>query len=147
MTVKLNLGCGDHQLAGFANLDKPWHIQDGLDYETGSVDAITVSHMFLYVPLPDWPVALAECFRVLKPGGVLRVTEDNTEDPDSERYGGWHDAITLTGPKMIRAALKEAGFIPRKMHEGQSLYRDLSLCQAWHGDEPKVCFFEGAKPK
>lgn len=128
-------------------MDAPWRMQDGLDYQDGSVDAITISHMFLYVPAEQWPAAFAELYRVLKPGGIVRITEDNTEDPESERYGGWHDAKALTGPKVVRAALKEVGFVARKVVADQSLYRDLSLCQAWHGGEPKVFFMEGAKPK
>jgi len=145
--LKLNLGCADKRLPGFENLDAPWRMEHGLDYEDGTIDAITVSHMFLYIPAAAWPAAFAELYRVLKPGGIVRITEDNTEDPASERYGGWHDAVTLTGPKAVRAALREAGFVARRMSAEQSLYRDLSLLQQWHGEEPKVMFMEGAKPK
>lgn len=149
-SLKLNLGCGPHKLAGFKNLDQPeWHWQDGLHYESGTVDAITESHSLMYLPLPEWPKAFVALYRVLKPGGIVRITEDNNEDPESERYGdgAWHDALALTGPKVVRKHLRDAGFVVNTVAAGASNYRDLSLCQTWHGWEPKVFFLEGRKPK
>lgn len=145
--MKLNLGCHDHRLDGFENLDLPnWRFEDGLPYPDGSVEAITISHSLMYVPLSAWPAALAEVARVLEPGGIVRVTEDNTEDPESERFGGFHDAVTLTGPTMMRDHLKAAGLRIRKQTATTSGFRDMSLCQAYHGQEPKVFFIEGRKP-
>lgn len=148
--LKLNLGCGPHRLAGFQNLDQPeWRWQAGLPYEDATVDAVTISHALMYLPPPEWPAAFAEFYRVLKPGGIVRITEDNTEDPESERYGAgaWPDALALTGPKVIRKALREAGFVAGTLTASTSNYRDLSLLQAHHGDAPKVFFLEGRKPK
>lgn len=148
--LKLNLGCGPHRLAGFQNLDRPeWRWQAGLPYEDATVDAITISHALMMLLPEEWPAAFAELYRVLKPGGIVRITEDNTEDPESERYGAgaWPDALALTGPKVIRKALREAGFVVNTVTASTSNYRDLSLLQAHHGDEPKVTFLEGRKPR
>lgn len=145
----LNLGCGPHRLNGFVNLDANtgWRFEDGLrDYSDESVKAVTISHSLMYLPLDLWPVFLAEIYRVLAPGGIVRVTEDNTEDPASERSGGWHDAVTLTGPAMMRAHLKAAGFKVRKHTATSTGFRDGSLLQAHHGPEPKTFFLEGTKP-
>lgn len=147
--VKLNLGSGDEHLDGFENLDagQGWRFEDGLPgYTDGTVQAVTVSHALMYVPLSAWPAVFAEIARILEPGGILRVTEDNTEDPESERFGGWHDAVTLTGPDMVREHLKAADLKPRKHAASTSGFKDQSLCQQWHGDEPKVFFIEGRKP-
>ncbi len=146
--MKLNLGAGPHPLDEFVNLDPQagWRFEDGLRYEDGSVEAITVSHALMYLPADKWPSFLAEAFRVLEPRGIIRITEDNTEDPASERFGGWHDAVTLTGPLMVREQLKAAGFRVRKHAADTSGFRDRSLCQAWHGQPPKVFFVEGRKP-
>ncbi len=146
--MKLNLGSGPHPLDGFENLWPPdWRFEDGLGiYEDSSIEAITESHAAMYLPLDLWPAFLAEAFRVLEPGGIIRLTEDNTEDPASERFGGWHDAVTLTGPTMAREHLKAAGFRVRKHAADTSGFRDRSLCQAWHGLPPKVFFVEGKKP-
>ncbi len=145
--LKLNLGAGPHLLDGFVNLGPPdWRFENGLDYDDDAVEAITASHSFMYLPLAMWTPFLQVCFRVLEPGGIIRVTEDNTEDPASERYGGWHDAATLTGPVMAREHLKAAGFRVRKHAADTTGFRDRSLCQAWHGQPPKVFFVEGRKP-
>ena len=146
--TRLNLGYGPYPLEGFDNLDQPrWRFEDGLPaYADGEVKAITISHSLMYLPLDLWPMLLTEVYRVLEPGGVVRITEDNTEDPESERFGGWHDAVTMTGPAMMRAHLKAAGFRVRKHTAASSGFRDGSLRQAHHGDEPKVFFVEGRKP-
>jgi ubiquinone/menaquinone biosynthesis C-methylase UbiE len=147
--TKLNIGAGPHELDGFVNLDQSsaWQLEDGLhDFADSSVEAITVSHVLMYVPLSEWPPMFAEFARVLEPGGILRVTEDSTADPESQRYGGWHDAATLTSPDLVREQMKQAGLKPRKQKADTSGFKDRSLLQAWHGDEPKVFFVEGRKP-
>ena len=56
--MRLNLGCGEeHLIDGFVNLDARtgWHFEDGLPYPDGSVEAITISHALMYVPLSAWP--------------------------------------------------------------------------------------------
>ncbi len=146
--TKLNLGAWPQELNGFDNLSPEggWLASQGLLlYADGSVEGVTISHMLLYVPLSGWPALFAECARVLRTGGILRVTEDNTEDPESERHGGWHDAITLTGPTVVREHMKQAGLKPRKQSAHTSGFSDKSLCQHFHGDEPKVFFIEGRK--
>ncbi len=100
----------------------------------------------MYVPLLNWPYVFKEFARVLEPGGIVRITEDNTEDPESERFGGWHDAVTLTGPKMMAAALRKAKLIVQKVDADTTFFHHRSLMQAWHGSEPKVFFIEGRKP-
>ena len=146
--TRLNLGYGPYPLKGFDNLDRPeWRFEDGLPaYADGSVEAITISHSLMYLPLDRWTTLLYEVYRALEPGGILRVTEDNTEDPESERFGGWHDAVTMTGPAMMRPYLKDAGFKVRKHTATSTGFRDRSLLQAYHGGEPKVFFVEGRKP-
>ncbi|WP_109469307.1 class I SAM-dependent methyltransferase [Azospirillum sp. TSH58] len=71
------------------NLDFRPHRKDGLQatlwefhmglraFEADSVDGITISHMMMYVPISQYHEFFKDCFRVLKRGGVLRVTEDN----------------------------------------------------------------------
>lgn len=154
--LRLNLGCGTpgtrswHPMPGFVNLDKSldWRFEDGLpEFEDGSAAGITISHALMYVAEADWPAALRECYRVLAPGGVLRITEDETLDPTSARYGGWKGsdpAVTLTHPAMMRVALERAGFRPHLVTKETTHYRDRSLMQAQHGDP--VFFMEGVKP-
>jgi GT2 family glycosyltransferase len=153
--LRLNLGCGTpgtrswHPVPGFVNLDKSldWRFEDGLpQFQDRSVAGITISHALMYVPEAAWPKVFAEFARVLAPGGVLRVTEDETKDPASPRFGGWKGsdpAVTLTHPAMMREAMERAGLRVVDVDRETTTYRDRSLMQAQHGDP--VFFIEGIR--
>ena len=146
--TRLNLACGPHELEGFDNLNPPaWRFEEGLGYPDGSVEGISVSHGTMYVALTDWPYVFSEFARVLEPGGIVRITEDATDDPESERFGGWHDAVTLTSKKLVAKHLRAAGLtVVRGIDADSTAFTDRSLIQAWHGPEPKVFHVEGRKP-
>lgn len=155
--LRLNLGCGNpraaswHPMPGFVNMDAAlgWCFEDGLrDFPDRSVAAITISHALMYVNAKAWPYVLDECARVLEPGGVLRITEDNTAHPASRTYPkGWRDAQTLTSPAQTRAALERAGFAVTDVEPSATTYRDPSLIQQQHGEPPHVFFIEGTRPR
>jgi len=153
----LNLGCGTpttrswHPIQGLVNLDKSlgWTFEDGLgEFIERSVAGITISHALMYVPEEHWPAVFAEFARVLGDGGVVRITEDVTDDPASARYGGWkgsEPAVTMTSPSMVRQHLERAGLTAFDVTKTHTNYRDRSLMQAQHGDPPHVFFIEGVK--
>ena len=155
--LRLNLACGVpnteswHPIAGFVNLDKSlgWKFQDGFgEFATGTVAAITESHGLMYAPETDWPAFLRECYRVLAPGGVLRITEDDTVHPDSPRRGGWRGSdpfVSLTDPEKMRRYVEAAGFTVYDVGPNSSRYVDRSLIQANHGEPPAVFHVEGVK--
>lgn len=147
--MRLNLGSGAHPLDGFDNLDamNGWRFEDGLgDYPDGSVEGVSISHALMFVALKDWPFVFQEIARVLAPGGVVRVTEDATDDPRSERYGGFADAVTLTTSALVTTYMSAAGLNARRVGETYSRFADDSLIQCWHGADPKVFHVEGVKP-
>lgn len=154
--MKLNLGSGPNPLDGFENLDPnpdyliddraTWSFEQSLPYPDASIEGISISHALMYVALIDWPAAFNEIARVLQPGGIVRITEDATDDPESERYGGWSDAVTLTSLELVRSHLRQVGLRTRAYTSSTSGFADLSLCQAWHGEAPKVFWIEGRKP-
>lgn len=88
--LSLNLGAGFHEREGWTPVDlmvQPptgirWDVRWGLPFERASVRRIHCEHFFEHLRFPDEVMpALAECFRVLEPGGELRVIV-----PDAGRY-------------------------------------------------------------
>lgn len=77
--LKLHLGCGDHVLPGWVNLDVhpaplSWNVQWGLPFVDGAATHIFVSHLFEHLFFPHDAMAfLKELKRVLAPGGRLRI--------------------------------------------------------------------------
>ena len=154
----LNLGCGvpgTHSwrpIEGADNLDASmgWRFEDGLgQYADRSIDGITISHALMYVAESDWAFAFSEFSRVLRDGGVIRITEDETSDTRSSRFDGWkgsEPAVTLTHPAMVKAALEIAGLRAHDVDAGYSHFiGETSLCQQYHGDPPNVFFVEGIR--
>jgi predicted SAM-dependent methyltransferase len=144
MKLKLNLGCGQYRLPGFINLDKidGWTWESGLPFKDESIDAITESHSFMYIKDSDWPFVFSELKRVLKPSGILRITEDATDNPLSLWYNGHPEAIALTSYDKI------AGYLGDGFEVWKTLFNisvDPTLLQNWHGGEPKVFFLEARK--
>lgn len=77
---KLHIGCGGNYLEGWFNTDiNPNHRRARLDatatfpYADGMFDFIYSEHMIEHIPYDRGRAMLAECFRVLRPGGVLRI--------------------------------------------------------------------------
>jgi len=89
-SLSLNLGAGFHRKDGWTPLDLMvdppdgirWDVRWGLPLDDGSVRRIHCEHFIEHLRLPDevMPV-LAECHRVLEPGGELRIIV-----PDAARY-------------------------------------------------------------
>lgn len=84
--MKLHLGCGKNIKDGYINIDKFYKDErvlnydiSNLPYENNSVDEILTEHVIEHIPFKDEKMFWDECFRVLKPGGILQ-----TECPDME---------------------------------------------------------------
>jgi predicted SAM-dependent methyltransferase len=79
---RLHWGCGGHPEPGWINSDILDHpdiqlvcdIRDGLPLETDSINYAVSIHTLPEIPYPDLVPALRELRRVLKPGGVLRLS-------------------------------------------------------------------------
>jgi len=83
--TKLNLGCGGRKIDGFINLDIEDYggnvvhdVREGLHYDDETVEFINASHFIEHLNLFEAIDVLRECFRVLKPGGKIRITVPDT---------------------------------------------------------------------
>jgi SAM-dependent methyltransferase len=85
--VRLNVGSGDIQIPGYTNVD----IKSGIDarklpYADGSVDEVYASHLLEHFDYNgEVPAVLREWVRVLRPGGLLRISVPDVEVYCKER--------------------------------------------------------------
>jgi predicted SAM-dependent methyltransferase len=84
----LNLGCGNRFKDGWVNID--FNSQDpsiinhdlttSLPFETGCFDLVYHSHVLEHLNPIQGQNLIHECYRVLKPGGIIRVIVPDLED-------------------------------------------------------------------
>jgi transposase InsO family protein len=74
------LGSGGERKAGWVNVDLlgdpvdvAWNLASPLPFAPESVDAVFHEHLLEHLPLQVGAALMQECYRVLKPGGILRV--------------------------------------------------------------------------
>ena len=101
--MKLHLGCGARIEPGWLNLDidapvnlhafatvRPADLTRPLAFADASVDMIYSEHFIEHLALEDAERLLAECARVLKPGGAIRLST-----PDLEHVAAMYQAARL----------------------------------------------------
>lgn len=78
--LRLNIGCGDVYFDGWVNIDRDspkadlkMDIRAALPYEDNGVDFIYNEHLIEHLTVQEGVAVLSEFYRVLKPGGVLRI--------------------------------------------------------------------------
>ncbi len=153
----LHLGCGPHALPGWANVDfisSPHVI--GLDLRRplpiadATIEFIFTEHTIEHLSLPDARGLIRECWRVLRPGGVLRVsTPDLSFLIEMYRQGrldewkevGWrptspagmvNEGMRCWGhqfifdEKELMCALEAVGFVAERVAYGKSSYAVLT---------------------
>lgn len=84
----LNLGCGSRFHPAWTNVDFApadpsvlrHDLREGIPFPDEAFDVVYHSHVLEHFPKAEGPRFLRECFRVLKPGGTVRVAV-----PDLER--------------------------------------------------------------
>ena len=109
----LNVGCGDRIHPAWTNLDmRPaspkvikHDLRTPLPFDARAFDAVYHSHVLEHLPRADGEQFLGECWRVLRPGGTIRVVVPDLEmlarlylkhldgalagDPDAARRYEW----------------------------------------------------------
>lgn len=77
----VHLGCGRHYIEGMINVDvnpfvrsEAWlDLRKGLPFAPGSVDAVYCCHVLEHFHEPETRKIVRNCWRVLKPGGGMRI--------------------------------------------------------------------------
>jgi predicted SAM-dependent methyltransferase len=83
----INLGCGYRPMKDWINVDQArdpevqvvWNLCEGLPFSDESCSAIFSEHMIEHITKEDAANLLRECYRVLQPGGVLRMSTPDAE--------------------------------------------------------------------
>lgn len=80
-TVRLHLGCGSNVIRGWTNLDLepgPGVVRHDLTrplpFASGCAEFIFSEHFIEHIARPQAHALLRECHRVLRPGGILRLS-------------------------------------------------------------------------
>jgi predicted SAM-dependent methyltransferase len=98
--LRLNVGASGNQLDGWLSIDiraddqcfgmdaaKPW------PFESGSAEAVNSEHFIEHLELHAARTYLAEAYRVLRPGGLIRTTTPN--------LGGLVELFTDRDPRIL----------------------------------------------
>ncbi|HWZ85668.1 MAG TPA: methyltransferase domain-containing protein [Thermoanaerobaculia bacterium] len=134
--ARLHIGCGQQAIAGWINIDNQGlpGVDQVLDVRRGlpfaDVAAIYAEHFLEHLAFDDGLAFLAECRRVLRPDGILRLSTPNLEwvlmthyrwqgASDEERlvdcmnlnraFHGWGHQF-LYNRATLESALRAAGF-------------------------------------
>lgn len=79
--TKLHLGCGTNILPNWVNVDidgpeavLKWDLTQPLPFSAGTVRFIFNEHFIEHITQPEAAALLSECYRLLAPKGVLRIS-------------------------------------------------------------------------
>jgi predicted SAM-dependent methyltransferase len=87
MIKMLNLGCGKRYHKDWVNLDfvsnsadvRAHNLLQGIPFENNTFDVVYHSHVLEHFNQSDGKKFIEECYRVLKPGGIIRIAVPDLE--------------------------------------------------------------------
>lgn len=120
-TQKINLGCGPVfvDTSDWVNLDfspassavRQANLLTRLPFADNAVGVVYSSHFLEHVPRAAVAGVLAECFRVLQPGGILRLVLPDLENLCraylAHRDGGEHDKADFIVLEMVDQCVRD----------------------------------------
>lgn len=169
--LKLNLGCGTNVLSGWENHDADVDLRHPLPWQDHVANFVLLEHTLEHFNCAVGYAILEECFRVMAPGGVLRVcVPDVTRVAQAdEAYAeflasqGWgrppvkalaqqHGHEMLWTFESLSAVLGSIGFMPRRAQPRLSLHPELCNVDGHHRvigvkfNDIETLVIEGTKP-
>ena len=95
---RLNVGCGRHYHSDWVNLDLQsddpsvicHDVTQGIPFTDDHFEMVYHSHILEHLSPQQGRELIAECYRVLKPGGILRIVVPNLEEI-AQLYLSMHD--------------------------------------------------------
>lgn len=172
--IKLHLGSGGERKKDWVNIDLmgdpvdlAWNLASPLPFGAGSVAAIFHEHLLEHLPLAAGDRFTQECYRVLRPGGILRIGV-----PDAgkliQSYAGdqsyleelhpgrptpllavqelfyWHRHCTMFDTETLSLLMRAAGFPdPQERAFGDT---DLGLAPDTERRRTQTLYMEARKP-
>lgn len=116
--MKLNLGCGGNILEGFQNHDADMDITKPLPFPDNSVEFILAEHVVEHTSGPDSFRFMCEAYRILKPGGILRICVPELARLDNAKRADIicnHGHLQVFCQENLRLMLCAAGFMPYRI--------------------------------
>jgi len=144
---KLHLGCGNHLLSGWLNIDTQIEqnsvqptlqhdLTQPLPFSSESIEFIVSEHFIEHVTRDQACHLLRECYRFLKPEGVLRISTPDLEKLVSEylakRTDEWQDMgwVAATPCQMVNEGMRLWGHqFLYDASELSMLLREAGFCQ------------------
>lgn len=130
--IKLHIGCGKRELPGYVHIDGAdfphieYHDVMKLPYEDNSVAEIYSAHLINYFDRLEIQQVLDEWYRVLKPGGTLRIAT-----PDFQKIAGLYlqglDLFNFTGLLFGRMKLGDGYIYHKQAYDFEDLKFMLGL--------------------
>lgn len=77
--IAINLGCGRNHIEGWKNYDADVDITKPLPFHDQQADFVLAEHVVEHVGYYEAVAFFRECFRILKPDGVLRIAVPSIE--------------------------------------------------------------------
>jgi predicted SAM-dependent methyltransferase len=136
--LKLHLGSGTVRLDGWVNIDLETEadlnldLREDLPFPAGAARLIYNEHVIEHITVDEGRRCLADWFRVLEPGGVLRIATPDLEYVVERYHNAWRDQAWLRLPEYAfiktRAEMMNVSFRwwgHQYLYDGEELERRL----------------------